>query len=350
MAASKLDGSVLSVFCESIATMIAAGITTEESVHMLAEGMEDEAFKQACNKVYAGLIQGQSLSVAMERSGAFPDATVRMVRVGEGSGRLEQTLRSLGVYYDEEGRLFSKIRSSIGYPAALLCLMTVILIFTVAVILPVFIDVYENFSGSLTAGSFSAVSVSVGIGYVALAVTLVCTVGCLAAAVACRSEKGRDAIMRALETLPFSREAMDELALSRFMSALATYTVAGINTDDAMRESSGAVTNRRLRAKLDAAHAMMVDSANPRSLPQAIDEARVLNSVYSRMLQVGTRSGALEVSLARLSRLFFEDAVAQVDRMIDNVEPAIAAFLTVSVGATLIAVMLPLIGIMGSIG
>ena len=38
------------------------------------------------------------------------------------------------------------------------------------------------------------------------------------------------------------------------------------------------------------------------------------------------------------------------ENMEDGVEPALAAFLTVAVGATLVSVMLPLIGIMGSIG
>jgi len=42
--------------------------------------------------------------------------------------------------------------------------------------------------------------------------------------------------------------------------------------------------------------------------------------------------------------------VVQIDRALDSIEPVLAAFLTVAVGATLIAVMLPLIGIMSSIG
>ena len=51
--------------------------------------------------------------------------------------------------------------------------MSAILLFAVLIILPVFIGVYERLSGSLTAGSFSEVSVAIGIGWVALIVTLV---------------------------------------------------------------------------------------------------------------------------------------------------------------------------------
>ena len=54
--------------------------------------------------------------------------------------------------------------------------------------------------------------------------------------------------------------------------------------------------------------------------------------------------------LSSLSDIFFDDAVDQIDRTIDNIEPIMAAFMTIAVGATLIAVMLPLIGIMGSLG
>ena len=66
-------------------------------------------------------------------------------------------------------------------------------------------------------------------------------------------------------------------------------------------------------------------------------------------LMMGTRSGSTDEVLSHLSDIFFEDANAQIDSVVDSVEPTLAAFLTIAVGATLIAVMLPLIGIMGSI-
>lgn len=94
----------------------------------------------------------------------------------------------------------------------------------------------------------------------------------------------------------------------------------------------------------------MTSANNPKSLSQAIYDNEVFDPLYARMLMVGSRSGSVEDVLQRLSDAFFEDAVARMDDLIDGVEPVLAAFLTVSVGATLVAVMLPLIGIMGAIG
>ena len=81
-----------------------------------------------------------------------------------------------------------------------------------------------------------------------------------------------------------------------------------------------------------------------------ISENGVFEPLYARMLNVGMRSGDTDGTLSQLSSTFFDDAVAQIDRALDNVEPLLAAFLTIAVGVTLIAVMLPLIGIMNSIG
>ncbi len=350
MAKKLLESSALSAFCESMALMFSAGIQTDESVHMLAENMKDSPLKRACDYMYKQLIGGSSLADAMAASRAFPDYAINMVRAGERTGRLEQVLRTLGVYYDEEDRLFAKIRSSIGYPAALLCIMSIILAFTVAVILPVFVDVYESLSGSLTTGSFSSVSVSIGIGYGALAVTLLATLIVLIGVLMTRSERGRERMLRLLEKLPFSRQAMYQMALSRFSSTLAIYIASGENTDDAMRDALPMIAHKGLRKKVSRAYNALIDLENSKGFSQVISEFEIFEPVYARMLTIGTRSGSIDEVLERLSVTFFEDAIAQLDRVIDTTEPVLAAFLTLAVGATLISVMLPLIGIMGSIG
>lgn len=344
-----LESSAISAFCESVAIMLAAGIQTDEAVHLLGENLEDASFKHVCDKVYKSVASGKMLADAMEESQAFPQHVVDMTRTGETSGRTEAVLRSLAAYYDEEGRLFAKVRSAIGYPAALLCVMSIILAFTVAVILPVFTDVYEGLSGSLTSGSFTAVSAAIVIGWVALVLTLVCTAIALIGVVACNSEGGRQAVMRIMEHLPMTRQAMYQLALSRFTSALATFLASGVDTDTAMRNAIDMVTHKALKAKLEPAYEQMINHTTTKSLAQAIYDNDIYEPVYARMLMVGARSGSVDNVLEHLATTFFDDAVVQIDRAIDSIEPALAAFMTIAVGATLIAVMLPLIGIMSSI-
>lgn len=350
MATKTLESSAVSAFCESVAVMHSAGIQMDEAVFLLGENMEDAAFKRACDDVYKELIVGKPLALAMDDSGCFPSHVVDMVGAGEHAGRLENVLWSLARYYDEEDRLYAKIKNAIAYPAALLCVMSAILLFTVIVILPVFVDVYHGLTGNLTAGSFGYVNASIIIGWIALGVTLLCTVLVVLGVLAGRSAAGRQRLLRLFEKAPLTRGPMRQMAVSRFTAALATFVSAGVDTDTAMEKAVAMVDHGNLKSQLEAVRMQMTDPAQAKSLAQAIFDNNVFEPIYARMLVVGTRSGSLETVLASLSDTFFDDSIVRLDGLIDSVEPTLAAFLTVGVGATLIAVMLPLIGIMGSIG
>ena len=350
MATKMLEISAVSAFCESVAVMHSAGIQMDEAVFLLGENMEDAAFKRACDDVYKELIVGKPLALAMDDSGCFPSHVVDMAGAGEHAGRLENVLWSLARYYDEEDRLYAKIKNAIAYPAALLCVMSAILLFTVIVILPVFVDVYHGLTGNLTAGSFGYVNASIIIGWIALGVTLLCTVLVVLGVLAGRSAAGRQRLLRLFEKAPLTRGPMRQMAVSRFTAALATFVAAGVDTDTAMEKAVAMVDHGNLKSQLEAVRMQMTDPAQAKSLAQAIFDNNVFEPIYARMLVVGTRSGSLETVLASLSDTFFDDSIVRLDGLIDSVEPTLAAFLTVGVGATLIAVMLPLIGIMGSIG
>lgn len=350
MADTMLEGSAISAFCGGVAVMIAAGIQTDEAVYMLSDEQEESSFKSICTETYTHLAAGETLADAMDATRAFPEYAVSMVRAGEQAGRLEQVLRRLDVYYEEEERTYAKLRSSVSYPAALLGIMSVILLFAILFILPEFIHVYDTLTGSLTTSSFSSMQVSIIIGWVALIITLGCTTAIGALTFMSRNESGRVRMIGLFEKLPFTRDAMYQLALSRFTAALSTYISSGVDTDTAMRLSSDFVSNPALRVKVLAAYEAMIDAQNPRSLAQAIAEKNVFEPLYARMLTVGSETGSTDEMLSRLSQVFFDDALEHIDKIIDRVEPLFAAFLTLTVGATLIAVMLPLIGIMRSIG
>ncbi len=349
MANKPLESSAISAFCSSVATMLAAGVQTDEAVHMLSENRKQSNFKRVCDEVYSHLIDGGNLAESMEETGAFPAYAVEMVRVGESSGRTERVLRTLGHYYESERRTFAKLQSSVGYPAALLCVMSVILLFTVILILPIFGQTYENMSGTLTSSSFGMVNASVIVGWVALIVVLIATVAALVISGLSHSENGRVRVGQLLRKFPGTKQAMYQLALSRFTNALASFIASGVQEEAALRQAMVTVDHPVLKQKLDATFDAMVNIDNPRSLGQAIVENEVFEPVYGRMLLMSTRSGSTDEVLGHLSDIFFDDANAQLDSAVDTIEPTLAAFLTIAVGATLIAVMLPLIGIMGSI-
>ncbi len=77
---------------------------------------------------------------------------------------------------------------------------------------------------------------------------------------------------------------------------------------------------------------------------------RLYEGVYGRMLIPGERSGNIESILQRLVDLLREDSAVSVTKIVNTLEPLLSGVLMISIAIVLLSLMLPLIGIMNSIG
>lgn len=349
MAVTTLKSTDLKAFCENVSTMLSVGIQMDEAVHMIVESSESKPLEAVCREVYMDLIHGSTLAAAMSQTGAFPGYAVEMVAAGERTGHIQPTLESLSVYYDEESRLMNKIKSSVTYPTILLFVMSIVLAFVVATILPVFLNVYENMAGGITASSFGMVDIGIIIGWVALAATIVLTLVAFVALLSSRSASGRDRLLGMLEKMPGAKKVFYDLSLSRFTSTLAIYLSSGSNSDSSMGAALATVDNPVLYAKVDSAYKSMIVPVRAKGLVQAVSDYGIYDPLYVRMLTFGMRTGRVDEVLDDMSENLFAESIDGFDALIDRIEPMLAGFVTVAVALTLIAVMLPLIGMMGSI-
>lgn len=347
MAKTGLGALAVSAFCEDLAMMLAAGIQVDEALTLISGDGGGGPLGQAAAAVLAGVQAGAPLAEAVEKTGLFPAYAAQLIAAGEDAGRTEEVLRRLAAYYVAQDKLEKKLKSAVVYPAVLLFLMSAVLAVLVVRVLPVFSGVYTSLTGSVAASSYSYILAADIMGWAALCVVLLLTLLLLAGAAVLRSRRGGRAIARLLEKLPFTATASRRVAQARFLTTLATMVASGLDTDLSLSRAAGMVAHSGLRAQLQRCQEEM---AGGRSLAQAFYDNGVLEPLYARMLQSGARAGQLDEVLFRLAGLFTEEANGRVGAVIDGVEPALAGFLTVSVGATLLAVMLPLVGILTSIG
>lgn len=349
MANKQLKSLAVSIFCENMAMMLGAGIGAEEAAGLLSEDSTQGDFHDAAKSIQKVLLlQGGTLSEAMEQSGFFPAHVSDMVRVGESTGRTEQTLRSLATYYGNRSRLEKKLKSAVFYPLVLLILMAAILGVLLAKVLPVFTGVYVSLAGDLTTSSYAYIRGAYLIGCLALAITVVVAVCMLAAVLAARTEKGMTALKHLAERLPILSGIAQQLSLANFTEVLLIYVASGVDVDTAMESAGKLVDNRAVAQRIEACRNEMKEKGV--GLATAVYDQKLFEPLYGRMLVSGARSGSLEPVLERLSQLFSEDANARIDQAVDRIEPLMSAFLTVAVGVSLISTMLPLIGILGAIG
>lgn len=150
MRRETLDDDTLSLFCSQLSLMLQAGIGVEEGAALLAGDADEPGQRTLLAGLRAGLDRGEPLSQALEATGGFPDYLLRMVEIGQASGRLDQVLAALGRYYARQADTRRALRRAVAYPAVMAVLIAVIFLVLVARVLPVFQQVFVQLGVELS--------------------------------------------------------------------------------------------------------------------------------------------------------------------------------------------------------
>ena len=343
----KLDNLGVSAFCESMAMMVQSGIQTDEAVGLLYTGHRDGGILEHGLSVMKTAIEdGRSLSAGMEESGIFPQYCLQMVKAGEQSGRLEDVLFRLSRYYTDQKTISDKLKNAVTYPAAMLALIIAVLIVMLTMVLPAFKGVYDKLTGSLAASSYRYIRLAYVFSWVALCVMVVLAVLLVLGLVLWNTEK-RPLVEKLLQKIPATRDILWDMGMFRFTSALSTFLASGEMQDIAVQDSIRMTDCAPVEEKLQKCLNFMEEG---HSFAQAAYEEELFEPVYGRMLLAGERSGNMENVLARLTELLESDCVNRVDRLVGIVDPLLSGVLMITVALSLLSVMLPLIGMMNSVG
>ena len=345
----KLDNLGVSAFCESMGMMVRAGIQTDEAVALLEQGTAEKekgVLGAGITLMKERVEEGASLSDAMREAGIFPEYALKMVAAGETSGRQEDVLFRLSRYYRDQKTISEKIRSAVTYPAAMIVLIIAVLAVMLAMVLPAFTDVYDSLTGSLSASTYSYIRWAYGFCWFALVLMIVIAV-CLFGGLYLWNNGKKEAVEKVLRRIPLCAEILDNMGMFRFTSALGTFLASGELQDIAVIDSIPMTECKPVEEKLKKCVSRMEEG---HSIAQAAYDEELFEPVYGRMLLAGERSGNMESVLERLTELLEENCTAKVDSLVGIVDPLLSGVLMFTVGLSLLSVMLPLIGMMNSIG
>lgn len=347
MRRGKLDSLGVSAFCESMAMMVQSGIQMDEAVALLRSGSgQGGPLEEGLVIMQRETEAGKGLSAAMEATGLFPEYCLRMVLAGEKAGRLEDVLFQLARYYEDQKAMTGKLRNAVLYPVAMLGLIIIVLIVMLAMVLPAFTDVYDSLTGSLTASAYGYVRWAYALCWAALAVMAALAV-ILALGFALWNAGKRNTVEKVLHRIPVCASILDSLGMFRFTAALSTFLASGEIQDIAVAESRKMASCRPVEERIDRCVSRMEQG---HGIAQAAYDERLFEPVYGRMLLAGERSGSLETVLRKLTGLLADHCTDLVDRLVGIVDPVLSGVLMLAIGLSLLSVMLPLIGMMNSMG
>ena len=130
-------------FAGTLSTLLSAGLPVLQAVSVTASILDNAWISAKITGRLSDLEEGKTLSFCLDSAGVFPDLVCEMVRIGEETGSLENTLDMVGVYYDNETDLASRKALSLLEPIIICILAVVVLLVLLSVYLPMF-ALYAN--------------------------------------------------------------------------------------------------------------------------------------------------------------------------------------------------------------
>lgn len=329
--------------CMALEQLIHAGIGTADALTLLTEDETEPACREILRAMAEKTDAGSSLSEAAREAGRFPGYVTTLLAVGEATGKLEDTLRSLGEYYRRRGRLQRQLRMSLTYPAVLLAVLLAVAVVLLVWVLPVFDRVYAGLGSGLT--GVAGVLLRFGMGLKqALPVIGIVLLVLLAVGAIPGVRKGLTAWIRKHRP---HRGVGGNLDGARFLQALSLCVSSGMSAQEAV-EMATALSGASGFQKRCRRCAELVEQGQ--SLSAALRQTQLLDGANCRLLEAGERSGRSAVLLERIAEDLLEAGEEALQRKVSRIEPVMVAVVCGIIGLVLLSVMLPLMDIMSAIG
>jgi general secretion pathway protein F len=340
---SRLD---VGLFTEELAALLHAGLGIVDAVCTLAEKEKHEAARQAIERIAVDLEQGQPLSKALaNQPAAFPALLIAAVAASEQTGNLVPALQRYSAHLETLHTLRGKVVGAAIYPALLLAIGALVVLFLLGVVVPRFAQLLEGAHRELPLASSLLLAWGKAVAaHSAVFVTLLVVVGGALATVVTRAARGGwriAGLQRVWVIGPLARKFRH----AQFYRTSAMLVEGGVTALRAFAMSRSLLTTEDQR-RLDVATSAI--AAGQRIGP-ALAAATIADPVALRMLEVAQRTGRLPAALARIAD-FHEAQLARAVAMASRlIEPALMVLIGLVIGAIVVLMYLPIFDLASSL-
>lgn len=334
-------------FLHELAALLGAGMPVHEALALLRSGVsETSAYGRLVGALHADVLRGMPLSQTMERSTAFAESLVGLVRVGEESGRLDTILHEAAAVLTEEYSLRESLRSALLYPLFLLTVTALSVVLMTIFVLPIFAALLHDLGAELPLPTRFLLALSdVFAAHPYLPATLALGICCAAVLPVCvpRLKLYADTLLLRVPVLGmFVRLAAWQVILR----TLAILLRSGIRLDHAVGLLRSVTENRALMRHLARMQQNLVEG---RTFAQVIAREPYLPPLLRGMLAAGEAAGDLEHILLHAADYCRRRAGTYAVRMEALAEPVMIVIVASVIFFVVLSVLLPIFDTMDAL-
>ena len=343
----RLSNYEISSFCKQMSLLIKAGISPAEGIEILMQDTHDSSAQKLLESISQVLHSGEKFHIALEMSGSFPEYMIHMVTIGEESGTLDTVMNSLSDYYEREENISSSIKSAVSYPLIMVFMMLVVVIVLITKVLPIFEQVFAQLGTNMSGFSQSLLNFGNLLNRYSIIMVALLVIIALLFIFFSSTTKGKDLFKAFLGKLRVTKKLMQDLESARFASGMVLTLSSGMDTYEGLSLVNKLVESSEMKDKIENCRNLLIDGD---SFPEALEKANIFSSFYSQMVSVGFKSGSMDSAMQQIADRFEKETEKKIYSLIAILEPTLVIILSIIVGMILLSVILPLMGIMTTIG
>ena len=329
------------IYCRQFATLIRAGISIVEATNILARQSTNKILKRALESVEEDVRTGTSFSQAVAKHPkVFPDLFVNMMKSGEATGNIDETLERLANTYEKQYRIKKKVQSTLTYPAILLVITIGVVFFLLMFIVPNFVSTFEEMGAELPLITVITVAISnwlTEFWWIVIALVLAVVVGFN---MLYKSNKQFNYLVNyGVLRMPVFGPLLQKTAISRLTRTLSSLFSSAVPILQAITISERVSGNPVISEVMIEARRSL-EKGN--TLTEPLEKSWLFPPLVTSMTQIGESTGSLDHMLEKVADFYEEEVDRAVDTLKSLIEPTMILFLAVIVGFIVAAIMLPM--------
>lgn len=333
-------------FTRNLEVMIRTGVPLPRAFEILSAQTKNKRFKKVLKEISAKIIKGENLSDSLSAfPKVFPILYQETLRVGEETGKLEESLKILGNQMEREHGLKSRIKAAMIYPVIVLSMTFVIGVLMMIFAVPKLKTAFEELNVKLP---FTTRMILAFADFLIKKwpLALLIAFGLISLSIfALRGERGGKFKSKLTLKIPIVSKIVKQTNSTLVLRTLSSLLAAGVPIVRSLEVASGALTNFYFKKSLVEA-AKIVEKGE--KLSRAL---RPYENLYSpmvlQMMEVGEETGGTSGVLEKLADFYEEEVTNTTQKLSSIIEPILIMIIGGIVGFFAISMMQPLFSIMG---
>jgi type IV pilus assembly protein PilC len=336
------------MFSRNLGAMIEAGLSVSRALSVIEKQTKKKKFKSIITELNKSISQGTTFSESMAKYGTiFPSIMISMVKAGEESGSLAQSLRLVANQMENSYNLTRKIRGALMYPMVILIAMTGIGVFMLAYVVPILSATFISFGTTLPIQTQIIIDASNFLKHNFILVTLVVALIIVGGYFGLRTKKGKRLLDFLFLHLPIIGGMTKEINSARTARTLSSLLSSGVNIVVAMRITRDVLQNSYYKEVLE-----LVEERIQKGEPVAkiFSERENLYPVFvGEMISVGEETGQLAQMLLGVAVFYENDIDQKTKDMSSVIEPVLMIFIGLAVGFFAVSIISPIYSLSSAI-